>query len=55
MPGEQEEEEEEEFDPSYDLSAIAVGKKWVTGTSTVTLGQLGDGPIFQFSKFFLFN
>ena len=28
MPGEQEQEEdEEEFDPSYDLSAVAAGKK----------------------------
>ena len=27
MPGEQEEEEQEQFDPSYDLSAVAAGKK----------------------------
>ncbi len=39
MPGEQ--EEEEQFDPSYDLSAVAAGKN--THQKSL-LGQLLDSP-----------
>ena len=48
MPGEQEEQEEQEekqFDPSYDLSAVAAGKKGAVSASLLAsfVGQNSYG------------